>query len=288
MLLLLTATSAEAQPRRLFIGGPGSCPEPSEVARLVRDILLDVALTDRAADADIHAQLSDSAGGFLVTVDGLKNNEKWFSDPQQRCVERVKTAAVFIALSVKPPPSASVPVAAEPIRKPVEVDLELSAIGDGAPGDSLKPELDLGGGLRLAVMSKYVGGSLGFSAAAPATLALRSASAELLRLPADLSLRGRYRWGKVELDGDLGVALTTVRIVGVGLPVAATTYRLDPQIRFSAVVGYFAHSRIAPFVGLQAFVSPKPLDITLDPQGKVGTLPAFWLGINLGLRLRLD
>ena len=282
------ARAAKARTVHL-VGDSSSCPSPSLAASELKKLLGHTTVdTDPSGTTEIWA-LSDEGETYRLTANGIA---RAFSDPARRCEERARAIAVFIALLIEPPmfdgpDDALVAKKVTPPRSRFRLasDIELLAQLDATPED--RGGIAGGSMVRASIGLPFVRVTLGVGGLSPVDLQIGDVRGRFTRIPLDLGLRGVLRRGRVELDGDLGFAATVTQGQGVSLPRNSQGVRLDPGIRLAISLRIWFENRVAPFVGFQTVIAPEPIDLALNPVGKVGSAPQFWLGAILGLTVRL-
>jgi hypothetical protein len=296
--LSLVGAGASAQP---VVQASGACPSQADVAAALR-----VALPNAPIGNDAGAQVTDHGASFHVRVGPA---ERTFSDAARRCDERARKAAVFIALALSPPTlsepevregdrpedaareppvPAPAPVVTAAPREPraVEMQLELGAIVDHAPGKGL-----LSGGAQARFYLAAGGGGafglvFGLTALSPTTVELGTARARLTRVPIDAGVRGVLRSGGLTAGLEGGPALAIQHTRGLDITPSAEETRVELSLRLAARLEYWAGPDLAPFIGLQAALVPRPSQLTL-PEGPAGSLPRVWAALLGGLVLRV-
>ncbi len=307
LLVILMKGVAAGEERVALAGSADGCPTPEAVAAYLRQVLPGVSVVGQAghpAGARL-AEVRDLGPRYRVSVAGggtvaggtVAGGEKEFTDEPRRCQERARAAAVFIAVVLSPlltdpkperAAPASPPAQQGPRRRRPRVELEIGAVLAAAPRlDGAAVPLAGGVGVRVAAGAGPLLLTLGISALSPVTLALSGATAQMLRLPLDLSLRGTLRRGRVEGAADVGLMLAMLLLQGMDPRAAGPAFRVDPGVRLAAALRVWV-GRLAPFAALQAGVSPRPYDLQLDPQGIVGHTPVLWLEASAGLLVRLQ
>jgi hypothetical protein len=243
---------------------------------------IDSRLTLGGADADLHVELYDEGARFRV-VAGTVVRE--FTGDTERCDERARKAAVFIALVFRPPTIELPPPRPPAAWRRLLVDLELSAVGLGAPGASAD---GVGGAeLRLFVGTRYFGASLGVQGLSPTVLQLAAARARLDRVPVDLSLRGAVGRGRLTGSAEAGLMLAALISRGLEVPLSIETSRLEVGVRLALGAELRLRRRIALHAAALAEVVPRPYSLVLPTLGVVGKTPGLWLGGGVGVSVRL-
>jgi hypothetical protein len=291
VVVALVAQRASGAPLRVAVrGSEASCPSVEQLIVALRPLVPDVTLMKEIADAARTIELSDDAGpGYSIRVDAL---ERSFTDPGRDCAERARLAAVFAALALAPPTPPS-----EPITKPAEpaparpmwrrLASTIELVGTISRAARAGRELSGGAAVRAAIGVHALSAVVGIGAGNPTSVDLGVGSTTLLRVPIDLGLRGAYRRGRVEVLGDLELALVPMRLAGDGLANAQVGDRLEVGLRIALDLRVWVHGRIAVVGGMEGSVFPKPYTIAVDPVGDLGETPIAWLGGHVGVAVRL-
>jgi hypothetical protein len=276
--LAWTAAAARAA-EGTTVSATGDCPSDGAVAAALAVLLPDGGA--RATESDVR--VADLGDRYVVTVGGV--TERVYVDAARDCAERARVAAIFAALTLRPPQVAGEPA---PVVVPRPMGLrrfaELAFATDLAPAIADLP-VAVGADVRVGI-----GNPLAITAAvgvrSSITLPLRGgADARLTRVPVDLGLRIFHAWRTAELAFDLGVAASWLFIEGRGLPATERHARLDVGARAALLVGWRAAPTITPFGGLAGSLSPRPYELTVEGVGQAGDTPGGWIGAILGVRL---
>jgi hypothetical protein len=175
--------------------------------------------------------------------------------------------------------------AATPRRGPPRLELELTGVVDGAADSS--PAVSGGGAARIAVGGRHFAGTVGLEGLAPVTAHVGMIGFDLARVPFDGGLRVVLPLRRLELGGDIGVALAILRLSAPALAQASPSTRLDVGARFAAWLRLWVAARLGIQLGAQMVVSFAPYDLTAKPEGKIGTTARIWLGGGAGLVVKL-
>jgi len=296
-----------------FVFGASDCPEPEAVERAVVRLVPPErrALLERGVRVD----LEDAAESYRVTVE--KEGavvSKEYADPARDCLGRANFAAVFVVLTVmppelgqepvttapappppaapipppnpEPPPAASPPDPAAPLAR-----LELAALFAAAPAILQAPALHaFGGELRGVLGRGALSGTLSVAVTTRAHFELSGVRGDVTLLPASAGLRLRSEVAGIALATDVGLLVVSERVRAVSLLVSQTHQSLDFGLRTGVVLApaaHTAHTTLAPFVSLFAWVSPGPRALSAVPRGTLGNLPYLWLGGAVGVSLGL-
>jgi hypothetical protein len=289
-LVIGAASQAYAAPARTInlVGSPDGCPSHEEFAHALRAIFPDLRIPDTQHSDDMRVEVDDSGSRYRVAA-GEEQRE--FVDPDRRCDERARHAAVFVALVLEPPfvrdAQPSVVEHAEPrsdraAERFPHVQLGIAGIIAAAPRSDSTGITTAGGQLQLFVGRRDVGAVVGVTALAPSTVQLEGVSARVTRVPFDLGVRGTMHRGRaaLSLDAKLVVAMQVTR--GVGTSLAQTQTRLEPGIAIATRFEFWGWKQSAPFAGLEVELVPRTYNLEWAGMGVVGTTPRYWLGVVAG------
>ena len=121
-------------------------------------------------------------------------------------------------------------------------------------------------------------------ARAPVTLTLDGASARLVRVPVDVGVGFRPSPGAAwSWRADLGLRTTGLLVDGRGLERENRAFRLDVGARLATSVTYTRLPEVAPFVGVEAVVNPRPYELLVTGRGEIGRTPTLWCGVIMGV-----
>jgi hypothetical protein len=290
--LLLVAAEARADaPRSLSVQvDPAACPNPTEVAAAFATLFSQTELLFVGAPAAAQAVFVDLGARYRVEVAG---HARTIEDPDRRCPERARTAAVFAFLTleppvmqVPPPPPSPQPQQSQPppkVRRSVAVQLQAGGLFESAPRTGADHSLFLGGGeLRLAVGARHLAGVLAIDGVSPVHMIFPAASVRLMRVPVDVGLRAFFARGPLFGAIDLSLALAASIYDAEAAPGATERTRLDVGGRLG-VWGARTWGRWGAYLGLHLVVYARPYDLYVQPAGLVGTSPFVWLGASAGL-----
>jgi hypothetical protein len=290
------------------VGSVEACPSPSDVRTLLARLLpgRDVRLGAEDGDA-VRVELIDE--GFRSRV-SLPGSERVFVDPQRRCAERARMAAVFVALilSARPPPSNEMPTEQAPdgetpfaaVRRPkasvdrLALGSNLDVVGqlDAASASGVQESLVAGGGtvridLGVRLRRWFVGMALSAGGRSPMQLRLATAVARLDRVPADLDLRATVRLSRVEIGADVGLSVATLVVAGEDLPEIQQSTRIEIGVRLAALLRIWITSWLGATLGVETVIVPAPYDLSVAPRGVVGRLPTAWVSGFMGLAVKI-
>jgi hypothetical protein len=92
----------------------------------------------------------------------------------------------------------------------------------------------------------------------------------------------------VDLALEAGVAADLLVIEGQGLPVTRGATRFEPGLRGAASLRVWVLDALALALGAEAFVTPWPTPIVVDPLGKVGETGKASVWGVAGILMRFD
>jgi len=117
-------------------------------------------------------------------------------------------------------------------------------------------------------------------------LSVRLDDVRVVRFSADASLRAIAHPGPASLAFEAGPTLSWVDISGRDIPYARGEWHVQGGARAGFVVRLDT-GVVAPYVALWGEWAAPAWRIALVPDGPVGALPSVWLGVSLGLSIRL-
>lgn len=288
------------------MGDERACPAPSQVAALLGSLLRGTKIVTspeppgnprrNAAAGPDDATISDDGSRFRVEIAG---RERVFSDPERDCIERARQAAVFVALvldpplladrvTIEPPSEKSAPTATAPARgSGPRVDLELGSFFQTAPATAERSAALSGGVAARARWGQgfYLAAGAG---ASPGSLHFTDIDTRAWWFPIDVAAGLAYRSSSFEVAGDLGPAVTVLRITADNLERATSNIRLEVGARTSLGARFWLGEKIALFVSTDAVVFPHPYRLVIEGQGDVGATPGLWWGGAMGFVTRLE
>jgi len=307
----VAGAQADARVLRVRVAAD-ACPAPDLLQQQLAPLLPDDTALQIESDASSEASepqvvVRDFGDDYAVDVAGATRE---LSDPARDCVERARVAAVFIALNVKPqlpPPAAAQqdePEEPEP-KEPEEPAAEPGSLVFGAQlfgagaysGEAEVAAPGGGAGVWLGVRRFRFG--LDFAAYTEAELAL-AASGEseaaaasegavaLTRIPIVLSAGYMLRAGALALGPAIGVSLDLLRIRGVDMPDPETALRFNPGGLVAADMRLEFSTELAATLRLGFVAFPRSYHLVVDPQGRLGETPRYWLCAGLGLAFRIS
>jgi hypothetical protein len=287
LLFLGRAAWGQAPPVVQVQGSEGDCPSAAGVVAALSQLLPQRVVTE-TAPSDSRAervQIDDRGPQYRISVAGSKRQ---LQDPARACDERARIAAVFIHSVLDPPSVAALERPPAPPRLRPQVRLDVGGIFDIAPRGAPNGTLLAGGGfVRAFVGGEHVGATLGVTALSPVNFDFADVRVRVTRIPFDLSLRGMLLRGRVELAGDLGLVATLTLSESFGLSVQQRVSSPELGIRAAGQIAVWLGKRVAPFVGLETIISPRPGNFVLEQFGKLGSLPYVWVGVTAGLTVKI-
>jgi hypothetical protein len=284
----------------------GDCPSAGAIWSDVKAI---VPTHDLGRVTAAPIEVSDLGATYhirIVSDDGER--QRTFRDPEHDCDHRARFAAVFIVVTLLPPdvlleappavaptpntpPTAALPpvivavppTPSVPARKRLRI--EAAALLDAAPAVGAGAEATtFGGELRLFFGAKRLAVMAGMGFQPRASFTFGAIGVDELRIPFDLGAAFVRAWSHLSLVAEAGLAGAVVRISGsnTASPDSGTRIDLGGRIAVAARFGS-SSSALVPVLGIHALVFPKPYEATATPEGNIGQLPAFWLGLTAGI-----
>jgi hypothetical protein len=241
--------------------------------------------------------ITDDGPSFRVVAAG---QERAFVDPVRECLDRARHAAVFVALALDPPAiSTTKPPEPERPEPPIEpfvpkptthVDWQLGAAILAAPASSPRSGAQAFGVLGRARWGRELGVSAG-AGFLTGELSFQTVDTRVMWIPLDIAFGLNIRSASVELDGELGPAVTVFGIMGQDLVGARRQWRADVGGRVAATGRAWTGETFGFFVSAQAAAFARPYDLRVDPAGtdsNVGATPWLWWGGSLGIFSRIE
>jgi hypothetical protein len=296
-----------------FVFGVGQCPTPGDVESAALTRVPD--LSDDVVRHRVRVEISDREARYEVQIwkDGVQYR-KVFEDAARDCDKRVRFAAVFVILTIRPPAVAlgedeePAPIAepespAPPPPPPPEPDpppelepewsaniaqIELGATVEGTPRWLGAPRfVSVGGELRVALGPEQVAGVISVGYQPATSFAFETVEGDITRVPGTIGLRFRAPAARVEWALDVSGLVLLQRLRATNLLATEEETVLEFGARGTLLLSYRLTSAIAPFVGVSGSFVPSPREIRALPEGTLGNTPPLWLGATLGLRLGL-
>jgi len=241
----------------------GGCPD----AEAVRRLLAGLVSPEEARVAPVVIQ--DRGSRYRISV---RKAAMMLDDPARDCAARARHAAVVASSELHAP---------KVIHGPPIWTVEKGAVIDAAPFASGDIPWSIGAEIRGAYGSKPWSLMGAAGARAPSTLTLENGwRAELLRFPLDLAARlTSYRW-RLRMWVAVGGTLDVTGIVGQELVQTERVWRVN----LGALGQVGATLPIGDRLGLAAAIAirwlPRHYDLQVDPVGRVGETPGWWIGIS--------
>jgi hypothetical protein len=143
-----------------------------------------------------------------------------------------------------------------------------------APGASLRTSWEIG---PIGIVAGVAGG-------APWTWQVGPARVGVARVPIDLSLRALLRGHHLAVALEAGPLIAWTRVAGRD-PGGSSTARLQGGVRVG-VMARVETGIFSPFVAAWGEWAAPRYVIAVEPDGPVGRIPPFWLGLALGISTR--
>ena len=252
-----------ASPPGLVLELSGACPDGDAVRALLATLLT----PEQASAAPVS--IRDNGASYRVAV---RDAAITLDDPTRDCAARARHAAAFAADELRTHPQVF-----GPPRWTLEKGL-VYEIAPGMSGDSSSWGAEFRGAYGPGAWSLV--GCAG--ARGPVTMSFPGGwKAELLRFPLDAGARYTvYRW-RLRPWVDLGPSLTVNGILGENLVNTDREWRVG--LGGTAMVG--ATLPVWKLIGVAAAIAvrwePRAYRLDVDPEGRVGETPKWWLGLSL-------
>jgi hypothetical protein len=274
---------AELPPSLAIHLAPTDCPSREELASALGRLLPRTQLVFEAQNAKGRLKISDLGASYRVELDG---RERVIEDPEHRCPERARTTAVFVFLTLEPP-SMNVPEpTAKTAKKPLSIQLQIGALFQAAPRSGPNNSLFVGGGeLRLAIGARNFAAVLAAGGTSPAEMRFSSippGKVRLIQIPFDIGVRAFLERGRFFGAIDLSLAIAASIYDALGVPGGIQRSRLDLGVRLG-ILAARQWGRLGGFLGIHAVVYPRPYDLFVAPQGRLGSSPILWIGATAGV-----
>jgi hypothetical protein len=181
-------------------------------------------------------------------------------------------------------------------RRPLRLSVEATGLAVLAPASSGLVPATGGGAARVRLelwrgRDTALGVALGAGAAAAATLTFTNGRATVVRAPVDLGGYAVWRRGRAEMLVDLGLAGSALHVRGQDFTPDVATTSLEWSLRLGAALRLWLAPRLGVMVGLDTSIVPEPYALVVKPVGpldRLGSTPAVWLDLSLGLCARFD
>lgn len=295
----------------LPVTSDSDCPAPADVQAEVRELTTPAQRAGVPADSRVVVTDHGAAIAIAITRDG-KTTVRVYRDAARDCARRAHFVSVLAVVALMPPelgadaqppaeppapePEPTPPPVAKPPTASVAPPAPLVRIELGARGDVSVPLAD---SVRVALPSAAMGVALGASdlrftlgvGYAPASevryTASAAGSAELSRFDVALGARYVLTHAPFDLALDASALLTRQELSGRSSRQPQQDTAFSAGARFGLHACWSERSLVSPFLGASASVFPFAPAISQLPQGTVGHLPYFWLGLSGGLALAL-
>jgi hypothetical protein len=241
----------------------GNCPDAEAVRRLLGGLVS----AEEARTAPVVIQ--DRGSRYRISV---KKTAMMLDDPARDCAERARHAAVIASNELHAP---------EIVHGPPVWTVEKGVVADAAPGATGGAVYSFGAEIRGAYGSKAWSLMGAAGARGPVTLTLENGwRAELLRFPLDAAARlTSYRW-RLRMWVAVGGTIVPTGIIGQELVGTDRQWRVD--VGALGMAG--ATLPIGDRLGLAAAIAirwlPRRYELQVDPVGKVGDTPAWWISLS--------
>jgi hypothetical protein len=240
----------------------GNCPD----AEAVRRLLAGLVSAEEARAAPVVIQ--DRGDRYRISV---RKTAMMLDDPERNCAERARHAAVVASNELHAP---------KIVHGPPIWTVEKGVVFDAAPFDAGGAS-SWGAEFRGAYGSKpwSLMGSAG--ARGPVTLTLENGwRAELLRFPLDLAARlTSYRW-RLRMWVAVGGTMVPTGVIGQELVNTDREWRLDVGALGMAGATLPIGDRLGLATAIAIRWLPRRYDLQVDPAGRVGETPAWWISIS--------
>jgi hypothetical protein len=301
-LALTIASHVQAQaPRPLGLRLKSACPGRDLLVSELTPLLRGYALSD---SADLFAEIEDLGESYTVNVAGASREVR---DPGRQCLDRARVAAVFLALNLpsSPPPPPPPRTAAPRVQSPDNLERDL--VAHVAPPTRLLRAFEMrpfalaeaAQGAGVASTGVGLAASLRFGSVAITLLGAATTATtpyqgngeptrfELRRLPFAALLGWETSLGMLGVGAETGLALDVLRFDGKTVPHAEQALRVNPGLRFNAVLRVRASRRLsAELMPIVAWF-PRTYLVRVEPSQLLAETPRFWLGVSLGLNCQV-
>ncbi|MET0593419.1 MAG: hypothetical protein ABW133_12010 [Polyangiaceae bacterium] len=296
----IAVVRADPPPILRIVGPDAACPTAKQVASLLERMLPRTKIRTDAASGAAEAEVSDQGAQFRVV---MGTQERSFDDGQRQCAERARHAAVFIAMVLDPPliadaaresPAPPPAKTVDPPRPSVQ-PREAKWQWDATLGAVMlvTPEAEGRDTAFAQGVAAFVRGKRGWHLALGAgllrgSLSFDSASASAWWVPIDFAGGFSTRAQAWELGGEVGPNVALLSIMGADLKDAERQFRLELGGRAAAWSRFWLSRQFAAFLSVEAVVRPFPHVLDIDPRGRVGDMPAIWVGGSAGIAAAID
>lgn len=292
---LTVASHARAEPaRRLGLRLDATCPSRELVISELAPLLRGFELNDESAE--LVAGVEDLGESYRVSVAGASREVR---DPARQCLERARVAAVFFMLNLPDSvPAAEPPTPVEtpppqpgpdvpPPRATRALELRPFADAEAAWGAGVASTgIGLGASLRLGSVAITLLGAMTTSTT-PYQPNGAPPRFELRRWPFAALLGWEASLGMLGLGAEVGPALDVLSFDGKVVPNPDGAVRLNPGVRFNAVLRVRAHRHLAAELLPVISWFPRTYLVRVEPSQFLAETPRFWLGVALGLNYQV-
>jgi len=291
-LLRVAPSSAQDLPR-LAVDVQGQCPTQALVMTQLTPLMKESHVDAGAATA----RVVDSGSSYRIEIGDASRTVE---DPERRCLERARVAAVFLALNVPPvvprvaadeapapsPVTAKLERPPPPTRSGPQRALALRAFAgvDWAPS-ARASDVAFGAGVsgELGPWSATVLGAIS-SATSPYTGAGRALRYELLRIPLAFLVGREYSRKFFSIGAEAGLAVDILRLRGRDVPNPESSLRLNPGLRLNAPLRLRASARLQAELVPGFSFFPRTYVVRVEPNTELAETPRWWLGLAIGLK----
>ena len=300
LAVLCVSFGVRAAPRRISIQVTGQCPTARQLAEELRGMLPSVEVTEPETPGSEPIVVVEDERGLSVEVVGSR---RYFEDVQGRCGERASQASVFVALMLDPlrlppaaprrEPPAPTPRRAPQLPPPARVAHSRTILSLG-PSLQVAPATDLEAApLALGVAARLRRGrallftaGVGFLSTTTLHFARADARERLLALDAGIG------WGVWRGNGgfvaELSPVVAPALVQGEHLERTRSRWGLEWGVRAALTGEWWLSRQLGLFASESGLWWPRPISLSVGGIGDVGHTPAFWLGSQLGLVVRVD
>jgi hypothetical protein len=274
LVALAAASTAVVAPRAaradespLVLEVSGACPDEAAVRALLATLLS----PDQARAAPVS--IRDNGPSYRVAV---REEALTFDDPARDCAARARHVAAFAADHLRAhPPALGPPMWT--IEKGLVYEHALSMSGDSSSWGA-----EFRGAFGPGLWSIF--GSAG--ARGPVTMTFANGfKAELLRVPLDVGARiTSHKWRLRPWLG-VGPSLTVNGILGENLVNTDREWRVGLGGLAMAGATLPLLKRIGVMAAINLRWEPRAYRLEVDPEGRVGETPKWWLGLSLNYTL---
>lgn len=278
-----------------------TCPSRKLVVSELSPLLRGYELTDDSAE--LVADVEDLGDSYRVSIGGASRIVR---DPARGCLERARVAAVFVALNLpespperEPGPATPPPIptheraeqkpssAAPHARDARAVELRPFVSAEAAWGAGVASTgAGLGASLRLGSLTITLMG-----AATTSTTPYQQNGSpprfQLQRWPLAALLGWETRLHLLGLGAEVGPALDVLAFDGKVVPNPDRALRLNPGLRFNAVLRVHATSHLAAELLPVISWFPRTYTVRVEPSQLLAETPVFWLGVALAINYQI-